>query len=63
LFGSSPDSGSKTKDAGLAPVVIIPWWSIGDGNRTLGDDPEGDIREIRELLDESDSADAKGAKS
>jgi hypothetical protein len=38
------------------------WWSIGDGNRTFGDDPVGEVKEIRELLDESDAADAKEPK-
>jgi len=39
------------------------WWSIRDGNRTLWDDPEGEIKEIRELLDESVSSDAEEPQS
>jgi hypothetical protein len=39
-----------------ALVLVDPsWWSIGDAKITLGENPEHDIKEIRELLDENNS--------
>jgi hypothetical protein len=39
------------------------WWSIGDGNITFDEDPEYETKEIRELLDESDSDAAEEPRS
>jgi hypothetical protein len=41
---------------------LSKWWSIGDVKITLGDDPEFEIKEIRELLDKSESAESEGSR-
>ena len=54
---------SKNRSKTCENIKKRKWWSIGDANRTLGEDPEGETKEIRELLDESDSSDNWASKS